>query len=103
VHIFGVIYPHALGRLLWACDQYDIAISTDSIGPNLNPIRGEYGYGNWRDPNYIRPPVEKLGADRARRVELTREWVRTLRVTRYYRQPSRTFAKQLYFLSNATP
>ena len=103
VHIFGVIYAHALGQLLWLCDQHDIALSTDSIGPNLNPIRGEWGYANWRDPGYVRPPVERLGADRARHVALTREWIRNLRQTRYYRQPHRSYAKQLFFLSDATP
>lgn len=35
VHIFGVMWPVALGGLLWLADQYGIAVSTDSSAPIL--------------------------------------------------------------------
>jgi hypothetical protein len=35
VHLFGVLYLPALGGLLWLCDQYNLAVSTDSTRPIL--------------------------------------------------------------------
>lgn len=87
VHIWGVIYPYALGELLWMCDQYGIEVSTDSAGPSRNPAFGQWGYGNWRDNNYKKPSVDTLGLDRARHVELTRQWLKTLRSTTFYKEP----------------
>jgi len=43
IHIWGVIYPEALGCLLWMCNQYDIKLSTDSVGPQLRPCLGVRG------------------------------------------------------------
>jgi len=86
VHIWGVIMPAALGGLLWLCDQHNIALSTDSAGPSVHPCFGEWGYGDWRDRNYIRPPVSERGDARASHVKATREWLLNLRNTRYYRE-----------------
>jgi len=36
VHIFGCIWPPALGGLLWLSDQYGISVSSDSGAPILN-------------------------------------------------------------------
>jgi hypothetical protein len=75
VHIWGVIYPPALAYLSLAAHQYDISVSTDSAGVNLNPVRGQWGYGSWRDNRYIRPNGNLLGLDRVRHTQLTREWL----------------------------
>lgn len=87
IHIWGVLYAPALGELLWMCDQQDIALSTDSSGPSWRPSFGEWGFANWKDKTYVKAPVEIRGLDRARHVEATREWLRNLRYSRYYREP----------------
>ena len=94
IHIWGVIYPYALGELLWMCDQYGIEVSTDSAGPSRNPAFGQWGYGDWRDNGYQRPPPEKMGLDRARHVELTRSWLASFRSTSFYKEPK---IEQKYF------
>lgn len=86
-HIWGVIYPKALGELLWMCDQCGIALSTDSAGPCTQPIWGEWGYAEWRDNSYERPDVSIRGLERARHVECTREWLARFRSTKHYREP----------------
>lgn len=85
VHIFGVIFPLALGFLLRWCDKYGIALSTDSAGPNKKPALGSWGYGDWIDKNYQRPPTAIRGSERARHVRAVREWLYNFRDTRYYR------------------
>ncbi len=75
VHIWGVIFPRALGELLWLCDTYGLQLSTDSMGPVTQPCFGQWGYGSWRDKTYSRPPVEYRGAECTRHVALTREWL----------------------------
>lgn len=87
VHIWGVIYPTALGELLWLCDQYDIKVSTDSAGPSFRPAMGSWGYDGWTDNTYKRPPVEIRGLERARHVQQTRSWLESLRETPYYQRP----------------
>ncbi len=87
VHIWGVCYARALGELLWACDEYGIVLSTDSTGPSIKPAMGEWGYAEWRDPSYRRPPVEIRGLERARHVQATREWLLQFRTTPHYRYP----------------
>lgn len=78
VHIWGVIYPAALAVLYNVAHEHGIAISTDSMGVNLNPVYGEWGYGSWRDNAYCRPTsAAQLGADRARHAALTRQWLET--------------------------
>lgn len=95
VHIFGVIFPHALGELLWMCNQHEIELSTDSASPSTHPIWGQWGYGNWRDNKYKRKPVETRGLDRAEHVKKTRDWLNELHATTYHKAP-KTTAKQLW-------
>lgn len=84
VHIWGVIYPRALGELLYICDEHGIAVSTDSAGVSLKPCFGDWGYGEWRDNTYKRPPVETRGAERTRHVAKTRAWLADFRRTIWY-------------------
>jgi hypothetical protein len=84
VHLWGVCYAKALGELLWECDQYGIALSTDSAGPSIRPAMGRWGYAEWRKASYVRPPVEIRGLERARHVQATREWLQAFRSTRHY-------------------
>lgn len=57
VHIWGVCFPEALGQLFSLCRQYQMNVSTDSSGPQRKPMLGEWGYGNWRNNAYKRPPI----------------------------------------------
>lgn len=58
VHVFGVILPKLLGFLLYLCDLYDIALSTDSSGPCSEPAKnGNWGYGSWTNPSYKVAPI----------------------------------------------
>jgi hypothetical protein len=56
VHLWGVIYASALADLLWLCEQYQIALSTDSIGPQVRPALGRWGYADWCDWSYRSAP-----------------------------------------------
>lgn len=85
IHIWGVIYPKALGILLWECDQHAITVSTDSVGPTTHPVFGQWGYGEWRDNSYIKPTVN-VGAERARHTALTRAWLNRFRATPHYHE-----------------
>lgn len=88
VHIWGVIFPYALGELLWMCDQHGIALSTDSAGPTLQPVLNRWGYGDWIDRAYVRPQdTQLIGAERARHVTATIEWLNRLETTVYYQPP----------------
>ena len=100
VHIWGVIFPAALGYLLRLCDRFAIRLSTDSSGPCRYPILGQWGYGSWRDNTYKTPPIlpsckvvdahgnkapscspemHCRGLERGRHVRLTREWLARFR------------------------
>ena len=100
VHIWGVMFPQALGYLLYLCDQYQIQLSTDSSGPERYPTLGQWGYSSWRNNAYRKPPVFSscrtvdqqgnrlptcppalrcLGQERIRHVQLTREWLADFR------------------------
>ncbi len=93
VHIWGVMDSEFLGPLLWLCDQYELDLSTDSAGPQLRPVMGEWGYKGWKRP-YIVPPVEIRGIHRAIHVQLTRCWLEHgLRKSVYYHEPE-NFATQ---------
>lgn len=84
IHIWGVIYPAALGNLLWWADQFGISISTDSTGPTTLPVFSQWGYGEWRDNSYKRPDASLIGKDRVRHVKLTREWLLNFRRSPFY-------------------
>lgn len=93
-HIWGVIYPIALGELLHICDEYGVQLSTDSAGPSVKPCFGDWGYGEWRDKHYQRPEPAVRGLERARHVEATRDWLAGFRSTIHYR-PVTVKPKQL--------
>ncbi len=79
VHLWGVCYTPALGELLWLCDEAGIQLSTDSSGPQVRPCLGEWGYGSWRNTSYTRPESMIRGAERARHVACTRDWLARFR------------------------
>ncbi len=56
VHLWGVIFAPALADLLWLCSQYQIVLSTDSIGPAVRPALGRWGYADWCDWSYQSAP-----------------------------------------------
>ena len=85
VHVWGVCYAKALGELLWLCDEWGITLSTDSAGPTIKPAMGEWGYAEWRDASYQRPPPETRGLERARHAAATRDWLLSFRSTPHYR------------------
>lgn len=87
VHIWGVCYAPALGTLLWLCDKHNILLSTDSAGPQVRPIRGQWGYMGWVDKDYKREPVETRGIHRKKHVEATRNWLNNLENTKWYMSP----------------
>ena len=111
VHIWGVCYAPALGTLLSLCDEADIALSTDSVGPSTRPAAtGSWGYASWTDKAYKRPPILNScktldangnkaptcppdtvcrGLERARHVQATREWLSDFRTreAKHYRPP----------------
>lgn len=87
VHIWGVVYPKALGELLWMCDQHGLSLSTDSVGASTKPVFGEWGYGDWIDRAYQRPGVETRGIERARHVQATVTWLNNFRNSQYFRPP----------------
>lgn len=84
VHVWGVCYARASGLLLRLCDEWSIALSTDSAGPNIRPNFGRWGYAEWHNPRYARVPVETRGLERAKHVALTRAWLAQFRETQHY-------------------
>lgn len=97
VHIWGVMDSEFLGPLLWLCDQYDLILSTDSAGPQLRPVMGEWGYKGWKRP-YTVPPVEIRGIHRAIHVQLTRCWLEHgLRKSIYYHEPENHATQKTMF------
>jgi len=95
VHILGVLYPQALGELLWLCDQHGMILSTDSAGPQLKPCFGDWGYGDWRDNDYKRALPSVRSLDRIRHLQQTRRWLYGIRATQYYQMPRMIQPKML--------
>lgn len=88
VHLWGVCYAPALAILLRLCQECGVHLSTDSAHPSVHPAFGQWGYANWRDPRYRRPPVLDScrsgqfdrcagcrGLERTRHVAATRHWL----------------------------
>jgi hypothetical protein len=75
LHIFGVLWEPALGRLLWLADRHGLAVSTDSSGPALAVA--------WKD--YKRAGV--LARTWEENVRLWRERLANLRSSPHYREP----------------
>jgi hypothetical protein len=77
VHVFGVLWPQALGGLLWLADRHGLAVSTDSSAPLLA--------ATWPDP-------KKAGVRAATyrgNVAWWRRRLATLRGSPHYRAPPR--------------
>jgi hypothetical protein len=103
IHIWGCLYAPALGELLYLCDQYGIALSTDSVGPSLRPVYGKWGYSSWTDSTYRfrrPPPGPELAADRRLHVSLVRDWLERFRENerRHYRW--RPIIRQWHFFEH---
>jgi hypothetical protein len=108
VHLWGCLWGPAIGELLYLCDQYQIVVAVDSVGPTTRPvirddkngIYSSWGYSSWHDSKYPVPPIldscKQLdlfgkkaptcgagtrcrGLERARHVEATREWLAQFR------------------------
>lgn len=98
IHIWGCLYAPALGELLYLCDQHGIQVSTDSVGPSLRPVFGQWGYASWTNLTYQRPvPGPTLARHRRLHTYLVRRWLRAFRERekRHYR--SRPVRKQYGF------
>ena len=78
VHIFGVMWPVALGGLLFLCDRFGLSLSTDSAGPIIactytrDPVRAGVRRPYWRD-----------------NVEWWKQFLRDLRESPFYCEPPR--------------
>lgn len=97
IHIWGVIYSHALGPLLYLCNQNGINLSTDSAGPQVRPAAfGTWGYAEWKDSKYKIHPVETRGQEREKHVIQTRKWLSEFEKTKWYKPPQefRYYPKQ---------
>lgn len=99
VHIWGVIFAKALGELLYLCDEYGIHLSTDSVGPSVRPCLGKWGYAEWHDKAYRNAPTESRGLERARHVQITRDWLDSFRGTKHYRPTPKWILEQPQQLS----
>lgn len=87
VHIWGVMDSAFLGPLLYICDDHGIALSTDSSGPSVRPMMGEWGYKGWRKCAFKRPDVIVMGVFRALHVSEVRRHLSMLRKTQFYKPP----------------
>lgn len=87
VHIWGVLLAQGIGPLLWLCNRHELALSTDSAGPQMKPCLGSWGYADWIDHSYSRVPTDYRGQDRAKHVEMVREWLSDFESTQYYHSP----------------
>lgn len=83
VHVWGVILAEALAEFGYWCQQFDIHLSTDSVGPSIYPALGKWGYADWIDKTYKRPDPPIRGLERARHVKATAEWLSNFDVYKY--------------------
>jgi hypothetical protein len=77
VHLFGVLWPPALGGLLWLADRHGLAVSTDSSAPLLA--------ATWPDPKR----AGMRAATHRGNVVWWRHALASLRTSPYYRAPPR--------------
>jgi hypothetical protein len=89
IHIWGVMFAPALGKLLWLCNKHGINLSTDSAGPSWRPAFGLWGYADWADKSYEKVDVTIRGLERARHVKAVREWLDNFENTQYYKEPEK--------------
>lgn len=83
IHIWGVVYPPALGLLLHWCNEYGISLSTDSTSPALQVVWGVWGYAEWRQD--IEPVSSHLtGATRIIHAIGTKHYLAQLEGTEHY-------------------
>jgi hypothetical protein len=119
LHLWGVIYAQALADLLWLCEQHGITLSTDSIGPQVRPALGRWGYADWCDWSYrsapsLPPQREReaarvgvktadgqqimlprvRGLHRAEHVRQVRTWLARFRRTSHYRATEPAWLRQ---------
>lgn len=87
VHIWGVMDSLFLGPLLYLCDDYGLQLSTDSSGPSVRPVNGEWGYKGWRNKNFKKPDPFVAGIFRILHVQETRKQLAKLRQTKFYKPP----------------
>jgi len=84
VHIFGVLYARALGKLLSVCDRNEIKLSTDSSSAHRLPISGFWGYADKRK-KYIKPKTnDEMRIVRAKHANETANWLANFRETIWY-------------------
>lgn len=78
IHIFGVLYPPALGGLVWLADQHGLTVSSDSSAPVLSAV-------------YTTPAKRRKAGCRGETWEANVAWWRGrlagLRDTPHYREP----------------
>lgn len=96
-HIWGVCYAPGLAEILALCDEYGVALSTDSVGPSIRPARGQWGYAGWINHNYVRPEPEIRGLERARHVQAVRDWLANFRDTHHYKTVLQEHERQRAF------
>jgi hypothetical protein len=75
VHVFGVLWPPALGGLLWLADRHGLTVSTDSSEPLLA--------ATWADPK----KASVRAATYRGKVAWWRLALATLRTSPFYREP----------------
>ena len=80
LHIFGVLFEPALGQALWLADEFGLRLSVDSSAPLLACA--------W--PNAKKAGVRAEGGYRAN-VEWWRRRLASLRESRHYRMPERSY------------
>ncbi len=88
VHIWGVLYAPALGRLLAMCDKYGLEVSTDSAGPIVRITLGQWGYDDWKKDIPKLLTQKEITSTMTEHVKAVRSWLANFRQKRkHYRLP----------------
>jgi hypothetical protein len=80
VHVFGVLWPPALGGLVWLADRHGLTVSADSSAPLLAATWPDSQKAGMRAPGW------------AGNVAWWRRALAGLRATAHFRQPPRSGA-----------